>query len=759
MPPHYEDGTSVSEPAEETAPPALETGMAPPDDPSEAAAGTRRTMFRRMTGGALQETGAGELEQFERRRRRRRDPGEITDAHLRPGQSRGRYTFLGTVGEGAMGRVLLARDASLRRKVAYKAMSAEIAAHSTMASKFTAEAQITAQLDHPNIVPVYDLEGDAAYTMKLIKGRTLEDLIAETQACHDNGTLDEEHSLQARLELFLRACDAMSYAHSRGVVHRDLKPENIMVGAFGELYVMDWGIAHVMNGEFDDKVELGGEPEAEGDLVIGTPGYMSPEQAEGHNERLDGRSDQYALGLILFELVTLRRAVTGKTPVAIVMRHQDGDKEPLVHAYNAPIPAEVAAIVHKATQKDPADRYENVKALADDIRRYLRGEAVHARPDTLLQSVLRWTGKHKELTLLAMFTLILLSTALAMGSIFYGQTALAAQRVREQQLTNLLTVVARQSSLIDGRFLKYEGLLSVIATMAVEKLGDPTFSESPIYQVGDFDDPARRPTELVASSRYGREVSLQHSVFALAEPDRGRRLYADMQRLADLDDHFYRVLLRSHSEEAATYTPKRAQRALAEVGTPVAWAYVGLDNGVYIRFPGHGGLPEGFDHRESPWFALAANQRGPTWGAPSVDPSGMGLVLSCAQALVTKDDSFLGVAGIDVTFDHLIHDLLEAPEFKGSSDIEAFLLDPEGRVAVRSSARDAEPGASGAGGGIEMPAFHHPEVVQAIKEKRSGHLQGRGPDGPELVVYNRMGSIGWYYVVVGDVDAMLARGG
>src|SRR5690606_12289605 len=123
---------------------------------------------------------------------------------------------------------------------------------------------------------------------------------------------------------------------------------------------------------FDDKVELGRAPEDEGDLVIGTPGYMSPEQAEGRNDALDGRSDQYALGLILYELVTLQRAVTGKSPIAIVMRHQDGDKEPLVHAYGDRIPHEVAAIVEKSTQKDPNDRYESVRALADDIRRYLR---------------------------------------------------------------------------------------------------------------------------------------------------------------------------------------------------------------------------------------------------------------------------------------------------------------------------------------------------------------------------------------------------
>lgn len=753
---------------------AVDKVRAPSDEPKNAATASvetfeldahvdtaqpRRTMFRRASDGDLRETGVQELEERRERRRRRHETGEITTPRPRI-HDNGRYRFIGTVGEGAMGRIHLAEDSTLHRKVAYKAMSQEIAQQSTLASKFTAEAQITAQLDHPNIVPVYDLEGESAYTMKLIKGRTLEDVVQETKALYKRPgrRIDDEHSLQARLELFLRACDAMSYAHNRGVVHRDLKPENIMVGAFGELYVMDWGIARLMDGPFDDKVTLGQEPEDEGDLIIGTPGYMSPEQADGHNGTLDGRSDQYALGLILFELVAMKPAVTGKAPLKIVMRHQDGEKDPFTHAHGEAIPPEIVAIVHKATAKNVAHRYESVRAMADDIRRFLRGEAVLARPDRPFQALLRWMGRHRELTLAAIFLIFMGSGLLMMTAIVYHQITLGAQRAREQQLSNLITTVARQGSLIDGQFLKYEGLLSVIATMAVDGLTEPPHGQVPVYVAADYGDPERRPPNVVDSKRYGMPVSLDFGTFVIPEAVEPSTVGPTLRQLGDLRTHFKTVLLRSHSEEAAHYTPQRAERALSDVGVPVAWTYVGLENGVYTAFPGHGQFPDNFDHRESPWYELARDAQGPVWGAPSLDQAGVGLVLTCAQALA-HDGELLGVAGIDVTFDYLITELLEAPEFKDLENVETFLLDPEGRIAVRSSRKGKEvTGGALRNRTMRMPDFHHPDVVRAVRDKQSGWLQADGPEGMELVVYNRMHSIGWYYVVAGDVDELLSRG-
>ena len=235
--------------------------------------------------------------------------------------------ILGTVGRGGMGEILLARQPDLHRVVALKAITAAAARKPVLMRRFFNEAQITAQLDHPNIVPIYALETSAsetpAFSMKLIRGSTLSDLISQCRKQIRAATpLSKEHRLPARLDHFIKICDAMSYAHSRGVLHRDLKPVNIMVGPFGEVYVMDWGIARLLSSENDPGLTTLAThlKTAAGDDVlatqighaIGTPPYMSPEQARGENDTLAPASDQFALGLMLQELITLRRARPGR---------------------------------------------------------------------------------------------------------------------------------------------------------------------------------------------------------------------------------------------------------------------------------------------------------------------------------------------------------------------------------------------------------------------------------------------------------------
>ncbi|MBA2320359.1 MAG: cache domain-containing protein, partial [Deltaproteobacteria bacterium] len=159
--------------------------------------------------------------------------------------------------------------------------------------------------------------------------------------------------------------------------------------------------------------------------------------------------------------------------------------------------------------------------------------------------------------------------------------------------------------------------------------------------------------------------------------------------------------------------------------------------------------PADFDARKAPWYALARDTHGPTWGAPARDASGIGLVLSCAQSLHDAREQLLGVAGIDVSFDFLIAELLEAPEFAGVPGVEFFLLDPQGRIAVQSSDKGNQ-------GEAAIPDFPVPEVVRAVQEKRSGVLEVAATEaGRQVVLYNRMGSIGWYYVVSGPVEALL----
>ena len=302
-----------------------------------------------------------------------------------------RFAFLGVLGRGAMGEIHVARERDLRRKVALKFLLPERSGNPTVVRRFFREIQITAQLEHPNIVPIYALEtedgGVPACSMKLIQGRTLRDYIKEAGALAETDELDEDHSLTTRLEHFLKVCDAIAYAHDRGIVHRDLKPSNVMIGPYNEVYVMDWGIAKPVNSEVEDDlsgIEIGAWSEDPGEhgqggafetrvgTVVGTPHYMAPEQAMGEGD-LDERADQYALGLILHELVTLDWANPGEEATEAIEAAMAGEVSPMIWPEKTGrLPPELEAIVGKATERDRADRYASVEALSDDLRRYLR---------------------------------------------------------------------------------------------------------------------------------------------------------------------------------------------------------------------------------------------------------------------------------------------------------------------------------------------------------------------------------------------------
>ncbi|MDH5676204.1 MAG: serine/threonine-protein kinase [Myxococcales bacterium] len=292
---------------------------------------------------------------------------------------RGRYDDLGTIAHGGMATVHRARDRWTLRQIALKRRR-EIRNPVELA-RFVEEVQITAQLDHPNIVPIHDVEIDADgipthFTMKLVQGRTLNEVIAD----HPVETLHGP-ALREFIGIFLKVCDAVSFAHSRGVVHRDLKPANIMVGAFGQVYVMDWGIALLTEGQrpsrsIEVRVQLGGRSsnvEATGTLS-GTPAYMAPEQAQGRNEDIDARTDVYGLGGILYYFLTASPPHKGQDASDELILAMSGNvMPPHRRAPERRLPHGLCRIAEKALARNPAERYATVRELANDLEDFLRG--------------------------------------------------------------------------------------------------------------------------------------------------------------------------------------------------------------------------------------------------------------------------------------------------------------------------------------------------------------------------------------------------
>ncbi|MCH2176731.1 MAG: serine/threonine protein kinase, partial [Lentisphaeria bacterium] len=296
------------------------------------------------------------------------------------------YEDIDALGHGGSAEVMASYDGVLQRTIAKKVMHEKYAENPKHIKRFIREAQLMARLSHPNIIPIYELgknyDGQLQTIMKLVSGKTLSHVIRKIELKEQQYL--EEYTLRKRIDIFLRVCDAISYAHDQGVIHRDIKPGNIIVGDFGEVMLLDWGLAkyipnmdttqiestitditsYVTDELCNDHTKMG--------TVSGTPNYMSPEQAEGYNHKMDGRSDIYALGALLFEMLVLKQLYPRQDALDILNKViNEPVKLPKKNRHGEKIDAELVAICEKAMEKEPNNRYQTVKELSDDLQAYL----------------------------------------------------------------------------------------------------------------------------------------------------------------------------------------------------------------------------------------------------------------------------------------------------------------------------------------------------------------------------------------------------
>ncbi len=697
-----------------------------------------------------------------------------------------RHTLVALLGKGAMGEVFIARDPDLGRTVAVKRLDPKLIHKPAFATRFFVEAQITAQLDHPSIVPIYGVERDAegrlSYAMKFVRGKTLKDFMDEAREAYEKGhPPDEEHSLKARIETLLPVMNAIDYAHKRGVIHRDLKPDNVMVGQYGEVLVMDWGIARpigkrerVTSGEKVEKPRTG--------ALVGTPSYMSPEQASGETETLDGTSDQYSLGLMLFELVTLRRAITAESSFETVVKAAAGQRAPLVH-FNAKekIARELRAVIEKATARDPDARYGSVGDFADDLRRFLRDESVLARPDNFVQRVQRWIGRNRGLALGFGFGLVMLVFVVAAFIQWRGAVALEeerevarqreeeqrqAARKREGQLIELGNVVSEQAHKMDASLFRYEALLQGFADAAALALTAEVPADSPrVFLPDDVAKPDTAPADLREAKVYGgQKISFDYVDFALTPPLTREAASADLRRLSKLTEIMRRVQLRSKGEEAVTASRDEQRALVLDKGCPLVWVYLGTEAGIVSGYPGlwvYEAETEGetYDPRKTDWYRPAMDGSAARWTSAGVDESGLGLLMTASQAVRDPHTGVrLGVAAVDLTFPFFIDALLDIEQLASSG--EAFLIDEGGLVIVRSSlkeaARNAKDYDNPSAADAKVLGEDGKALLAAAAKSPSGRLEL--PSG-QLAIWARLQATGWLYAVIGKPDALLKASG
>ena len=556
------------------------------------------------------------------------------------------YSILKNVAKGGQGTISSAQDLQFGRKVAIKSLRKPD--NQTARHSFFTEARITAHLEHPSIVPIHSLyvdhENAPHLAMKLIEGKSVRERLSTLK--HKYATLPwhkicavERWQRKLRIERFLRVCEAMEYAHNRNVLHRDLKPENIMIGRFGEVYVMDWGMAIMIPHGQDWVVSP----------ICGTPRYISPEVLQ---HRPYGKTaDIYQLGLILYELVFLRRAFPWKNRNQVLDRVKTGEMAPLVHYYGCYVSPTLCNIIARATALSPHDRYQTVSQLARDLRGYLKNEATSVERSPRMASFLRVMGRHSTLLL----CLTLFFCVIAFGTVFYSMNeklnAKQEARQEDETLRRLYSINMYTSTLLEREIRDLENDVISLARETRVRLAtlQPPNPSLNYYRgtAGVIEHPPGYGYVPTYDDNDENKVSFRAFFWHLPEHVQLDDLDSILTTLYPMMPSFKR-LLTDHFRSVENGIPQKPVLDLSIERTPVLNSRVAFENKLMLAYPYEGNMPVDYDVTTSVWYQYGMNQakKGTAvWTPPFLSVRVKNrIIIGCSSPIFDNDYNKIGVA-------------------------------------------------------------------------------------------------------------------
>ena len=621
------------------------------------------------------------------------------------------YDIKKAFAEGGQGILSSANDKILNRIVVLKSLRKEHLNNDKIRRAFINEALITAQLEHPSIVAAYGLLKDDSngihLTMQLIRGRTLKAILDDEISAFEQGKRSRWNyieTLRFHMDIFLKICEAIGYAHSRNIIHCDLKPENIMVGNFGATYVMDWGIAKNITAEK--------EAFANGTHTLdGTPRFMPHEAFE--KQPRTKLTDIYSLGMILYEIVCLQRGYDEKDLKTLVRKIRMDERKPIKNRFGVPIAKGLAAIIDKATAYEPEDRYQDTYELASDLRAFLTNSPIKALPENFWMKSKRFLSQHIQLVI----TLALLGWLFALSMSLFSmkhkrddaimQRDIVTGQMNEQiiindtlkyheHLLNMNGNVIQASMALSNKMLEvannlkhvvdYTGILN---DMAGQFAGN-RHRQLQILDYHDYQNDASETHGKIASATYyGKAINPDVLSFVMP-PNADQAAYMrHLTRMQPISHELYALVLSSNGQklESPQMEEKLKEQMLSH-GLLIRRAYIGMDStGLQIAYPFNPEYSSDYDNRKREWYIVtkkAFETHGSTnavWGAPYKDSGKNGrLLLACTLPILDDKNNFIGVAGADIHFEYLVNLIGRNGNAPEGGVTEKFLLNSEGQT-------------------------------------------------------------------------------